>query len=302
MIRSLSALTSGLWLMLIVASTAQAAPQTFNTALPVAQGEFVFRQQFFHLTAGDGELNPADRDVDVRGGVSVLGYGVNGNFVLFGVVPYLNKRLEITTPGGDRITRRTNGIGDARLFGRYTVYRDDARGRTFRIAPFGGVETPTGDNEDRDSLGVLPPTLQRGSGSWDLFGGVVVTYQKLAYQLDVATSYKINTEANDFEFGDEARLDASLQYRLWPRKLESGVPGFLYAVIESNLIHRGSNAIGGLADTNSGGTTLFLAPGLQYVTKRWVIEGIVQLPAVQSLNGMALEDHFTVRAGFRFNF
>ncbi len=302
MIRSLSALTSGLCLMLIVAATAQAAPQTFNTALPVAQGEFVFRQQFFHLTAGDGELNPADRDVDVRGGVSVLGYGVDGNFVLFGVVPYLNKRLEITTPGGDRITRRTNGIGDARLFGRYTVYRDDARGRTFRIAPFGGLETPTGDNEDRDSLGVLPPTLQRGSGSWDPFGGVVVTYQKLAYQLDVATSYKINTEANDFEFGDEARLDASLQYRLWPRKLESGVPGFLYAVIESNLIHRGSNAIGGLADTNSGGTTLFIAPGLQYVTKRWVVEGIVQLPAVQSLNGMALEDDFTIRAGFRFNF
>ncbi len=302
MIRSLSVLTSGLWLMLVVASTAQAAPQTFNTALPVAQGEFVFRQQFFHLTAGDGELNPADRDVDVRGGVSVLGYGVNGNFVLFGVVPYLNKRLEITTPGGDRITRRTNGIGDARLFGRYTVYRDDARGRTFRIAPFGGVETPTGDNEDRDSLGVLPPTLQRGSGSWDPFGGVIVTYQKLAYQLDVATSYKINTEANEFEFGDEARLDASFQYRIWPRKIDSGVPGFLYAVIESNLIHRGNNAIGGLADHDSGGTTLYIAPGLQYVTKRWVVEGIVQLPAVQSLNGMALEDHFTVRAGFRINF
>ena len=54
-------------------------------------------------------------------------------------------------------------------------------------------------------------------------------------------------------------------------------------------------------DANSGGTTLFVSPGLQYVTKRWVIEGIVQLPVVQNLNGTALKDDFIVRAGFRLN-
>ena len=155
---------------------------------------------------------------------------------------------------------------------------------------------------DPTGQGRLPANLQLGSGSWDPFGGVVATYQTLEYQVDAQASYKINTEANSFEFGDEARLDASLQYRLWPRELGPGVPGFLYGVLEGNLVYRGKSERGGIDDPNSGGTSLFLAPGLQYVTKRWIVEAIVQLPVVQDLNGDALEDDFTVRAGFRVNF
>ena len=45
-----------------------------------------------------------------------------------------------------------------------------------------------------------------------------------------------------------------------------------------------------------------LVPGLQYVTKRWIVEAAVQLPIVQYLNGTALENDHIVRAGFRFNF
>ncbi len=288
-------------LVFILSAPTIAAPQTFNTALPVAEGEFVFREQFFYRKAGD-DPSPADREVEVLGATSVLGYGVTGRFAAFAVLPYLDKDLDLTTAGGPRITRSTSGIGDARLFGRYTAYRDDAPGRTFRIAPFAGIEMPTGDDDDSDGQGSLPATLQLGSGSWDPFGGVVVTYQTLDYQIDAQASYKINTETNGFEFGDEARFDASLQYRLWPRELGPGVPGFLYGVLEGNLRYRGKNEIGGIDDPNSGGTSLFLAPGLQYVTKRWIVEAIVQVPVVQDLNGDALEDDFTVRAGFRVNF
>jgi len=47
---------------------------------------------------------------------------------------------------------------------------------------------------------------------------------------------------------------------------------------------------------------LFAAPGLQYVTRRWIAEAIVQIPVFQDLNGTALKDSFTARAGFRVNF
>jgi hypothetical protein len=47
---------------------------------------------------------------------------------------------------------------------------------------------------------------------------------------------------------------------------------------------------------------VFLSPGLQYVTKRWIVEGVVQLPVVQNLHGTALENDYVLRAGFRFNF
>ncbi len=280
---------------------AQAAPETFNTALPVPKGEFIFREQFLYKRAS-ADPSPANRKLEVAGGISVLGYGVSGDLAVFGALPYLHKSLDVTPAGGARATRTTAGIGDARLFARYTVFHDDAPGRTFRIAPFAGVELPTGDNDDRDSLGVLPATLQLGSGSWDPFAGIVATYQTLGFEVDVATSYKANAEANGFAFGDEARFDASLQYRLWPRALKGGAPGFLYGVIEANLLYQDKNEIDGADDPNSGGVTLFVSPGVQYVTRRWVIEAVAQWPAVQDLNGTALEDDFTVRAGFRFNF
>lgn len=285
--------------------TAGAAPETFNTALPVAKGEFVFREQFLYKRASDDPSTgpgPTDRVVQVLGGISVLGYGVTGDFAVFGILPYLDKSLKVTTAAGSRIRRSTRGIGDARLLGRYTIFKDNFPGGSFRVAPFAGIELPTGRHDDSDGLGTLPATLQLGSGSWDPFAGIVATYQVLDYQIDGSLGYQRNTEAGSFEFGDEARLDASLQYRLWPRELGGGVPGFLYGVVEANLIHRGRNKSGGAGDANSGGTVLFVAPGLQYVTKRWIVEAIVQLPVLQDLNGTALGDDYIVRAGIRINF
>ena len=303
MFRRAAALAVGFALRLVAAGApgeAAAAPETFNTALPVAKGEFIFREQALYRKASD-DPSAADRDLEVVGGVSVLGYGATRDLAIFGVLPYLHKRLELTD-SGQRIARSTRGIGDARLFGRYTIFQRDRPGWTFRIAPFLGVELPTGDDDDSDSFGRLPATLQLGSGSWDPFGGVIATYQTLDYQVDAQLAYQANTEANDFEFGDEVRADASLQYRLWPRELGEGVPGFLYGILEANLLLQAKNKVGGTNDPDSGGTTLFLSPGLQYVTKRWVMEGIVQLPVVQDLNGTALKDDFIVRAGFRVNF
>ncbi len=277
------------------------APQTSNTALPVAEGEYVFRQQVFYKEAGN-DPGPGNREVDVLGSLSVLGYGITGDLSVFGVLPLLDKKLAVTLPGGARVKRGTSGIGDGRLFARYTVFKDNAPGRTFRIAPFAGIKLPTGKSRQADSLGLLPATLQLGSGSWDPFAGLIVTYQTLDYQFDLQASYKLNTKSNGLEFGDEARLDGSLQYRIWPRDLGNFVPGFLYGVLEGNLLNQAKSKAGGVEIASSGGRQLFAAPGLQYVTRRWIAEAIVQIPVFQDLNGAALEDNYTVRAGMRFNF
>ena len=291
---------ASIFLLLIWTGVAGGAPITFNTALPVAEDEFIFRQQFVFDQSGD-DPSGADRDREVFTAVSVLGYGVTSDLAVFGVLPYVDKSLDITSMAG-RSARDTSGIGDMTLFGRYTIFKDNIPGRTFRIAPFAGVEIPTGEDDETDGLGRLPPSVQAGSGSADPFAGIVATYQTLDFEVDAQISYKANTEANNFEFGDVARLDASLQYRLWPRNLQSGVPGFLYGVFEVNLIHQDKNRSDGVKDSNSGGTTLFLVPGLQYVTKRWIVEGGAQIPVVQDLNGTALEKDYIVRFGFRFNF
>ena len=283
------------------ADVARGAPITFNTALPVSKGHFVFREQFLFRRSGD-DPSSANREVDVFGLVSALGYGINRKLALFGVLPYLDKRLSLEMEGR-RITRKTQGIGDLTVFGRYTVFQDDAPGRTFRIAPFLGTEIPTGENTESDKFGRLPPALQLGSGSWDPFVGVVTTYQTLDYQIDAQAKYQDHTEADGVEFGDVAEVDASLQYRILPGELGGGgVPDFLYGVLEANLVQQDKTRIDGNEDADSGGTSLFLAPGLQYVTTRWILESAVQVPVVQNLNGNALETGFVFRAGFRVNF
>ena len=281
-------------------NAAVSGPITFNAALGLAEGEFVLREQLVVNQSGD-DPSGADRDRTSQTVVSVLGYGVNSNLVVFGVLPYLDNELQITT-GGQRVTRSTSGLGDLTMLGRYTVVRRDWPGRNFRLSPFLGIKAPTGEDDATDALGRLPPGVQMGSGSWDPFVGVVVTYQTLDYQVDSQFSYRANNEANNFQAGDITRLDGSLQYRLYPRELAGGVPGFLYGVLEMNLIHQDHNRVGGLEDPNSGGTRLFLTPGIQYVTRRWIVESSVQIPVSQDLNGTALENDYIVRAGFRWNF
>jgi len=53
---------------------------------------------------------------------------------------------------------------------------------------------------------------------------------------------------------------------------------------------------------DSGGTTLFLAPGLQYVTQRWVAEISLQLPVIQELNGRQIKTDYHLNVGFRIQF
>jgi len=285
---------------ILAAGSAWGAPVTINTALPVGGGEFVARGIVVVSQSGE-DPGAADRDHSATSLVTVLGYGVTHKLALFGVLPYVDKKLDFTEAGG-RISRSASGLGDASVFARYTLVQHDQPGRTFRIAPFAGVKAPTGDDDIRDIFGHLPPSVQPGSGAWDVFGGIVATYQTLALQTDGQVSYRVNNKANGFDPGDELRLDGSLQYRLWPRQLGGGVPSFLYGVLETNLVHRGRNEVNGDDDANSGGTTVFLSPGLQYVSKRWIVEGVVQFPVVQNLHGSALENDYVLRAGVRINF
>lgn len=281
--------------------TAAAAPVTFNTALPVAEGEWLWREQLIAMRARDAAASTR-RELDVLGGLSVLGYGLNRDWTLFAALPYLDKELELAAPSGPRMRRQAAGFGDAMLFARYTLFRDDAPGRTFRIAPFAGLQLPSGEHRRHDRPGRLPRPLQPGSGAVSPFAGLVTTWQQLDYEFDASAGYQANGEDEGFEFGDEARLDASFQYRLWPRRLGPGLPGFVYAVVESNLVHQDRNRVAGTADPDSGGTAWFLAPGLQYATRRWVLEASVQVPLAQNLHGAALKQDYTVRAGFRFAF
>ena len=276
-----------------------AAPITFNTALPVAKGEFLIREQLIVNQSGD-DPSGANRDRTETTAITALGYGIDRRWALFAILPFRNIDLDLDS-GSQRVNRNNQGVGDLNIFARYTAYQKDQPGQTFRIAPFLGIKAPTGKNNVSDNLGPLPPPVQIGTGSWDFFGGVVLTWQTLKYQADAQLSYRINNENNGFEAGDIARLDGSFQYRVWRSNVSGGLPDYLYAVLEANLINQDENSVNGSDDPNTNGTRLFVSPGIQYVTKRWMAETVIQIPVNQNLNGTALENDYILRASFRFN-
>ncbi len=298
--------THSLWMVVLLLNIStvdisHAGPITFNSALPVSEGVGILRSQV-KLTRKTGDITSQNRNLMVTAVPLVLAYGFSPKLALFGVLPYVDKRMDITI-ANKRVRRQTNGLGDGKFFARYTIYQVDKPGDTLRIAPFAGLKVPTGAHNKRDALGVLPRPLQSGSGSWDPFAGITLTRQTLDWELDAAASYQLNSKASGFEFGDEARFDASFQYRIVPQSLDDvGVPAFIYAVLESNLIWNGKNKLAGTTDINSGGTRWNLVPGLQYVTRRYVLETAIQLPVVQRLNGTALETDWVWSAGMRWNF
>jgi len=138
-----------------------AAQITINTALPVGEGKIIVRAQHKIIRAA-ADPSPMDRELFVQAFPVVGVYGITGRFSAFGVLPLLHKSLALTTLQR-RIKRKSDfGLGDARLFVRYDAYRRNQTGRTFRIAPFGGLEIPTGNSKESDSFGRLHPNPPAG--------------------------------------------------------------------------------------------------------------------------------------------
>ncbi len=279
-------------LLPLFSNAVEAVPVTFNTALPVSQGEFILREQLTTSKSHKAGINHTDKSI-----VSTLVYGLTPEVALFGTIPFIDRAIETND-----FSRSTQDIGDSKLFGRYTVYRNDFKGGTFRIAPFAGIKIPTGNDNERDDVGLLPVNIQTGTGSWDMFGGLVATYGSVDWEVDMQLSYQNNTKANRFEAGDIARADASLQYRLLPGRLRANTDYFISGVLEVNLIHKNNNKIDDINDPNSGGATLFISPGIQYASERWIIEGSIQIPVIQDLNGEGFKNDYIARVGLRVNY
>jgi len=287
-------------LLLLASRSLEAAPITFNTALPVSRGEFIIRQQLVVKRASLGKNNASDVAIKKQDTslVSTVVYGVTPEWTLFATLPYVNRELRNSSPN----IRETKGIGDSLLLARYTLYKNDFQGGSFRIAPFFGVRLPTGRSNKQDQFGVLPRGVQPGAGANGRFVGLVATYGTYDWEVDGQLSFTSNSGANNFEQGDQFKADISFQYRLFPMKLSNNQSYFINGVLEFNVTDKGKNMIGDQAVPSSGGAAVVLSPGLQYVSERIILEAAVSLPVKQPAGETRLKLDSVFRMGFRVNF
>jgi len=109
--------------------------------------------------------------------------------------------------------------------------------------------------------------------------------------------YALNNEAKGFEKG----YDLSGAFMLLPWVYEEYPSPQFNLILELNGTWAWKDRVLGASDPNSGGHTLLLSPGLQFMGGRdWLVDASYQLPIVQDLNGTQLGLGHTWTVGFLF--
>lgn len=222
----------------------------------------------------------------------VLSYALQTDMTLTVNVPYVRKRLD--RPDGDQ---ETDGVGDVNVSWKYTFFRQDRPfGRT-QAAFLLGLELPTGEfNQD------LPPPLRLGSRSLDGIIGLAAGHTTPHFSIEGGVVYKANAEANDFRFGNVLSYDLYLAYQSYPDFPTPGLSQLNFSV-ELNGRWAEQNEAFGMDIPTTGGTVVFISPGLQYIVAPTLLfEAGVQVPIVRDLPSGALEPDYNVLFGFRWIF
>lgn len=173
------------------------------------------------------------------------------------------------------------GVTDLWVTGKWEA----VKGPWGRLAPYVGIKLPTGRDDLRGHSNdhALEPSVQPGTGAFDFLFGSGYTFPVNA-RLDLHGSgqYILRTEADRFKVGD--RIDGGIAAVF---RLVDDIDRFprVSLVGEVTVRHVFKEEDDGNVVTNSGGTVLFLSPGVQLgLNKRVSFFVIPQVPVMQALN------------------
>ena len=172
------------------------------------------------LFSGSDEVpNSEDSSMEEHRAVFGFTHGVTPALSLSLLLPVLRKESSFQDELGETQRRRSEGLGDAALLGKYRFFSEYWSQSAFHVAAFGGLELPTGSSKERYGDVFLPFSMQPGSGSVDAFGGVVLTLSIARFRFDALALYKANNEGSrDFSEGDFFVLGTSFAYRFYHAK------------------------------------------------------------------------------------
>lgn len=290
-----------------VASFSQGPPINTNTAFVVGLegtairtfGKVVSKSSLYQN--GEKITDALDRRVTVYALPIMVPYEVIPNkLVMIGAIPFLSKEMKMTKEG-NRQSRDDSGWGDLKLLAKYQFIQKDTKSSTLRMTFLGGIKLPTGRDDATDAAAPLPRPLQLGSGSFDILGGPIFTYVRDRLGINAEVSFRKNTEADNYRFGDILSTNFVLGYRILPKVYETYPSPYTTAFLELLSQFSGKDLENGVKLDNTGGKLVLLSPGIQYVLSRtFLVEASLQFPIFQELNGTQLGIDFSSTFGIRW--
>jgi hypothetical protein len=220
-----------------------------------------------------------------------VAYGITDDFQLGATIGYYwgSGFLDSESEDGidvEQATADPEGLTDLWLTGKYRILK----GKPGHLSVIGGVKFPTGKDDVELSSGeTLEPSSQPGSGSYDFQLGLAYSrFLTSQITLDASTIYTFRTEHDGFQVGDRFDFGTAIAYRI----TESIKTFPQYSVFgeftgvwlgEDDSDEEGENP-------NSGGTTLYISPGLRIrFNEQWSLTTAISVPVMQDLNGEQIE-------------
>jgi len=210
-----------------------------------------------------------------------LKYGLTGDWAVGIDLPYTFKEED---------GESSNGNGDIAVFTKYRFWRKDSLGLQESAAVLLKVLTDTASNNKTPSL---------DKGTTDTILGLTYGYESRKWYRWASARYRFNgTNDLGINRGDKLLLDLVGGIR---PKLTSYLEPDTVWLLELNSEFGQRAELGGNDLSNTGGTEVFISPGIFWTKRYFAIKAGVQIPVYSDLNGTQQDSDYRARLTFEWH-
>jgi hypothetical protein len=236
---------------------------------------------------------------------------ITPRFQLTATLPYVSRshrHVEVATGNFERWN--FGAFGDAAIQARFRAYRSPTSTTADSLWLSAGVKLPTGARHKSNGEEDAEVTIQPGSGSTDYnvgatWQGGVIRNTRLTGMMGSATeipyfasvTFRHNgAGTNRYRRGNELQVNAGSEYPITQHVTVLG---------QINLRVQSKDSPGSTGENIglTGGTHLYVSPGLRYLMTRGVsVYGYVQVPVLENVNGAQLSSRENLLVGIQKRF
>ncbi len=247
------------------------------------------------VSAGEVVRDEIETETENKNFLATLNYSLNSSWGVSVQLPASDRsHSHLLSETGETESWNFTALGDVRVLGRYRF----APGDTGIWGTSAGFKLPTGSFDKTNAAGDAADRMfQPGSGTTDVLLGIFGNRQTLiadhpaAWFMEAQAQQPL-AERADYKPGSQLLLDGGLAYAATAQ---------MNLMLQANLLVKDRDSGAEAESEDTGGTFLFLSPGLAYaVNREFTVYGFVQLPLYQHVNGVQLTADGSFAAGISY--